>query len=500
MSNLLSKFQAYIKEREAKQEFEPNSEQQAALDLAFTNEDFCLIGAAGTGKTTTFKFLLAESKKSFEELGIYFVAPTNKAAGNLRRQLPIEHQHRVKTIHKFLEYSPVFYEKLGENGEIIKTRIFEPKRTANNPINGAKIVVIEETSMVSISPLFENLRAACPYAKFIFMGDLNQLSTIYGDSILVDKLSKTPVIELTKVYRQALESPIINLAHAIIKGEPLSRQKLKEEYEKSTPQGKVNFGFFSKKISSDRAITEIGNYFRKLILEGKFQQERDLILIPFNKEFGSIELGKMVAQAFTDLHKQEVWEVIAGFQKLYLAVGDLILYNKENYRITGIRSNPSYFGIQPLTPSIHLNRWGHYTNSSTQNMEDYQDLDLPTWSEEIEEKKNQASHILTLQNTFKDAEEIEIQSVGDLMGIISADVITVHKAQGSEAENVYFILHNSHFRGSVVSRELLYTGVTRARNSLTVICEPDAFEIGIERQRIKGNTLQEKIKNYLEKQ
>ena len=72
--------------------------------------------------------------------------------------------------------------------------------------------------------------------------------------------------------------------------------------------------------------------------------------------------------------------------------------------------------------------------------------------------------------------------------------LTVHKSQGSEWKKVYCIFHQSH--NTMIQRELLYTAVTRAREELYVICEPDTFEKGINGQRIKGNTLAEKYEYF----
>jgi exodeoxyribonuclease V alpha subunit len=72
--------------------------------------------------------------------------------------------------------------------------------------------------------------------------------------------------------------------------------------------------------------------------------------------------------------------------------------------------------------------------------------------------------------------------------------LTVHKSQGSEWEKVFLCLHQSH--AVMLQRELLYTAVTRAKKELVVICEDDTFVKGIESQRIKGNTLEEKAEFF----
>ena len=77
-------------------------------------------------------------------------------------------------------------------------------------------------------------------------------------------------------------------------------------------------------------------------------------------------------------------------------------------------------------------------------------------------------------------------------------VLTVHKAQGSEWRKVFLTTHQSH--NTMIQRELLYTGVTRAREELYIICEPDHFTKGILSQRIKGETLAEKAEYFKGKQ
>jgi len=72
--------------------------------------------------------------------------------------------------------------------------------------------------------------------------------------------------------------------------------------------------------------------------------------------------------------------------------------------------------------------------------------------------------------------------------------LTVHKAQGSEWRKVFFVTHQSH--ATMLQRELLYTAVTRAKEELYVICEPETFTNGIRSQRVKGNTLAEKAEYF----
>jgi len=94
--------------------------------------------------------------------------------------------------------------------------------------------------------------------------------------------------------------------------------------------------------------------------------------------------------------------------------------------------------------------------------------------------------------------EVTIDSAGDVNSLLLGYALTVHKSQGSEFRKVFVCLHHTHSK--MLSRELLYTAVTRAREELYIICEPDSFVKGIETQRVKGNTLEEKAEYFRGKQ
>ena len=87
-----------------------------------------------------------------------------------------------------------------------------------------------------------------------------------------------------------------------------------------------------------------------------------------------------------------------------------------------------------------------------------------------------------------------VTKASEVNALLLAYALTVHKAQGSEWRKVFFCLHQSH--ATMMQRELLYTGVTRAREELYVICEPETFTKGILAQKIKGDTLKEKAQFF----
>jgi len=110
-----------------------------------------------------------------------------------------------------------------------------------------------------------------------------------------------------------------------------------------------------------------------------------------------------------------------------------------------------------------------------------------------EGRVREASHIIKLKLSDS-GQEIEVKTAADINSLLLAYCLTVHKSQGSEWRKVFLCLHQSH--NTMLQRELLYTACTRAREELYVICEPDTFTKGINGQRIKGNTLQEKAEHF----
>ena len=91
-------------------------------------------------------------------------------------------------------------------------------------------------------------------------------------------------------------------------------------------------------------------------------------------------------------------------------------------------------------------------------------------------------------------ETFELSKASDVNSLLGGYVITVHKAQGSEWERVFLVLHASHI--TMCQRELLYTAVTRARSFLHIICEADTFMKGVKSQKVPGNTWKEKAEKF----
>lgn len=495
-----------------------NTQQQAFIDLATTGQSCVLIGAAGTGKTTCMKgtvtALIQSGRAGTIESdghkhlihgtpGIVIVAYTRRAVNNIRRNMPEDMQGNCITIHKLLEYAPVSFTITDpETGEEKNKFQFLPSRNTINPLPPSiHTIIFEESSMIG-TPLYQEVMEACPHnPQQIFLGDICQLPPVFGPAILGFKLSTLPVVELTEVYRQALESPIIRLAHRILSGKPIEATEFAEW---KTPD-QLTLHPWKKALHADIALLTLAKFFEQAIKNNVYDPEEDIILIPFNKSCGTDELNKHIANFIARTRKAVTHEIIAGFNKHYFSVGDKCMFEKEDCIIQSIKPNIEYSGATYKTASSLLDYWGHIQIPSDPSMQQPLTDDQPQSDDDIdfllaqaaavgdEDRVRAASHVITLLK-LDSGTEVTVDTSADINNLSLGYALTVHKSQGSEWRKVFCCFHQSH--ATMIQRELLYTAITRAREELYVICEPDTFVKGINNQRIKGNTLAEKAEYF----
>ena len=487
-----------------------NDKQQEFITLATSHKSCILIGAAGTGKTTAMKGTVASLIQSphtrilqshdHKHLGhgvpgVIICAYTRRATNNIRRNMDEGMKGNCVTIHKLLEYQPEYTDIINSDGESKTTMRFAPSRNQLNPLPPEiTTIIFEESSMIGTS-LYQEVVNALPNSRdvqIIFLGDIQQLPPVFGSAILGFKMLELPLVELTEVYRQALESPIIRLAHRILSGKVIPSAEL----ESWNVPGQLKITPWKKKIEAEAALQVTEKLFSKLYDDGAYAPENDIILIPFNKSYGTLELNKSIANNISRKHGRIVWEVVSGFLKHYFSIGDKVLYDREDAIILDIIPSPTYCGVPPQQESTYLDYWGHNNkpsnlqeSSEKGSTEDDIDFLLAQVAASDEDRVTQSSHQIKLLMLDSDTEKT-ITKAAEVNALILGYALTVHKAQGSEWDKVFLLFHNSH--ATMMQRELLYTAVTRAKKELFVICEQDTFTNAVRGQRIKGNTLAEK--------
>jgi len=487
-----------------------NKKQQLGVEFARAGKSFVYTGKAGTGKTTGTREIarvLLETGLLGEHLfghynkpmgvmapSIAFVAYTNRATDNMRRSIhkdPIlaeRLQYNVLTIHKLLEYTMEWI--TNADGKTIPH--FYPKRCATNPLDITHLIV-EESSMVDIplwrDQLFAALRPGC---VVIFVGDINQLPPVFGPSVLNYALTKLPVVELDEVYRQALDSPILKNALGVLDG------------KFPVPDGKA-FKLFQTKPGGQRPSEQTMasaciNTIKQWIEKGEYDVNTDIILSPFNKEHfpcGTKSLNYFLATYLGDKRGAKVHEILAGRNTWYLSAGDRVMVEKQDGVIKSININASYMGKTSKSILYDINRFGkpvgsnngEHIDSEEFNLEGYKDLNVDDIADE--EKKIASSHIVTVE--MDDGSVTSLDSAGDFSDakFCLGYCLSVHKAQGSEWRKVVLVLHKN-FK-ILLFRELIYTAMTRAKDELVIVDLSNSLQGAIEAQRIKGNSVKEKI-------
>jgi len=529
------KFQAATDIPDHKEVYQPtladitlNEKQQEAVDLALAGESFVLTGAAGTGKTLAVNAIAAARMSKNKDLNpnplpiatfrnpkggvndqeakpaIAFVAFTNRAvnnmANNLRKlspELMDDLYSNFMTIHKLIEVAPEYYFDAEDQRDKMR---FVPRRDSLNRLP-IKTLIIEEASMVDLT-LWDKLFAALePGTQIILLGDLNQLPPVFGASILNYGLITLPIVELTHVYRQALDSPIIRQMHRVLAGKsPVS----------DTEDFTVVTGKADKPVGPDRMGLAVASMMNKLYDVGKYSPSQDIILTPFNKNgCGTIMINKLIS-SWLDRKAEAlgspniVYEINSGIMKHYYAVGDIVYdaASKMQGTITRIHNNGNYYGTATQPASKDLSRFGILTGAAQEASleEEYActvfDIDALANSSmtEAEQKVLSASHVITIR--LEDEEIVERSSVGDVNGLDFGYALTTHKAQGCEWDNVFVVIHDSHF---LANREWLYTSGTRAKVSCTIMARADTLDKVVKRQRIKGDTLEAKVQAFNDK-
>jgi ATP-dependent exoDNAse (exonuclease V) alpha subunit len=382
--------------------------------------------------------------------------------------------------------------------------------------------------MVSLE-LYQLLVDALPYparVQFIFLGDLNQLPPVYGHPVLGQKLLELPIVELTQVYRQALESPIISLALAVKNndfrqfnkdavdlwtgekfrkndGKPaymaFNAKEIREIITLDRPgRGKVTLHPWKKKVETEVGLAYMQGQLKQWIKQGVYDPMEDLVLCPWNKSFGTDELNRAIADKLGKDRGAVVHEVIAGFTRFYYAIGDKLMVDKQEALIVDITKNPKYLGKRPAQPSEQLDRWGNHADRSIL-ASDISDADIDAMLDNLsmdEERTTAASHIIKYRY-LDGTTEFFMDKAAELNATSFGYAITVHKAQGSECRKVFVLTHYCH--SAMLFRELIYTAVTRAAEELYIVMSPMMLATAADRPRIHGDTLQAKLEFYKER-
>lgn len=406
-------------------------EKQKEAIITSLNSGFSVItGGPGTGKTTIIKCLIHLLKLQNKKFCL--LAPTGRASKRLSEST----NEDASTIHRALELN------FKENS----TSLFN--RNELNPIN-ADTIIIDEVSMVDVNIFYYLLKAIKKGSQVILVGDKDQLPSVGAGNILADIL-KSNVVEvtmLTEIYRQDSKSLIIANAHAINVGEmPIIDNSSKD------------FFYENKKEQIEIADTIIDLVVNRLPNFLNVPPIKIQVLAPMrNAQCGIDILNKRLQEKINpyDEFKPEIRTENAIFR-----LGDKVMQVNNNYEQTWTRKVSEYY---------------------TENGVGVFNGDIG-----VIENINLNDNELTV--FFEDG-RTAVYDRTNLSELTLSYAITIHKSQGSEFDTVVMPIISG--PSIILTRNLLYTGVTRAKK--TVVLVGDKINL----KRMIKNTYQAQRFSYL---
>ncbi len=380
------------------------SEEQLNVVTDVLNERIVVItGGPGTGKTTLVKALCAVFE--LQQKKVILSAPTGRAA----RRLSEVTGKKAFTLHKLLGFDH-------------ESQTFD--RNFANPLE-LDVFVVDEASMVDTLLMYRLLEAMPINARLILVGDTFQLPSVGPGNVLSDIIESgcINVFSLTKIFRQAQESPIIQYAHRIRNGEMPQFDKAKS--------GELSEFYF---IENQQPATVV-----ETILELCSQR------IP--KAFPHID----DIQVLTPMHRGE-----AGTINL----------NQQLQRV-----------LNPATGGMAARGMIFKPDDKVMHLKNNYDKDVFNGDIGIvhEVLKSENKVMVSYYNRIVEYDILELDE------LTLAYTISVHKSQGSEYQAVIIALTTAHF--PLLQRNLLYTAMTRGKNLVIIVGSSKALEIALNNNR-----------------
>ena len=438
----ISNFEKKLKKIEKHSDLELSEKQREAV-IAVQEHNVCVItGGPGTGKTTIIKTIIEMYKQ--EEKKVVLCAPTGRAAKRMSEATGEE----AKTLHRLLEIGKTSSDELQNIDPNVEVA----------PLD-ADVIIVDEVSMVDIFLMKSLLRALVPGMRLILVGDVNQLPSVGPGNVLRDMIYSDafPVVRLEKIFRQAAESDIIMNAHRINAGEMVEPRPGSRDF------------LFIKRDNPGNIIGATITLLKDKLPNYVNSSTRDIqVLTPMRKGLLGVEqLNAALQEALNppDPSKQEL--TVGSF---ILREGDKVMQIKNNYQMEWKVLNsyrmPLDEGVGVFNGDMGIVR---EINSYTERI-----------TVEFEEGRR-------VEYEFKQAEELEL-----------AYAVTIHKSQGSEYPAVILPLLGG--PRMLMNRNLLYTGVTRAKSCVCIVGSVHTFQemIANEQEQKRYSGLKDRIKEVYE--
>ena len=393
--------------------------QREAIRAALEQGILILTGGPGTGKTTTLNAIIHLLKEAGER--VYLAAPTGRAAKRMSELTGEE----AKTIHRLLQVdwdeqdNPVF------------------TRNERNPLE-CDCLVIDELSMVD-SYLFESVLRALPFScRLVLVGDNDQLPSVGAGNVLGDLMASGlfPTVELKEIFRQSMESLIVLSAHRIVEG------KMPELRRHDS-----DFFFLPQEEAGKAAQLIVSLCSVRLPRSYGYSSVTDIqVLCPGRKgELGTVELNKHLREAINPPSKAKKEAKVNG---VLFREGDKVMQIRNDYNLPWIKDDST------SGEGVFNGDMGVIT-----------EIDRP----------GGAIHVrIDDKDVLYDFEHAATE-------LEPAYAVTVHKSQGNEFPAVVIPVLGP--PRQLCYRNLLYTGVTRAKQLLILVGRRGVIDAMIEHDR-----------------
>lgn len=412
---------------------EYNERQRAAIETAAHAKVMVLTGGPGTGKSTVTNAIIRLYMEN--GLDVRLAAPTGRAAKRMT-EICSEANKGIesKTIHRLLEYNP-------QQGFA---------RNRDNPIDGDALI-LDECSMIDTLLLNSLLEAIPPAMRVVLIGDIDQLPSVGPGNILNDIINScsVPVIRLEEIFRQARGSAIVTNAHRINHGQmPLCENKRDGDF------------FFLKVQSQEDALALVQDLVtRRLPAAYKVNPVTDIqVLSPMRK--GVVGTHMINAQLQNILNPPTKNKESTATQAVCAddKSGDEKAKDSSAIQVS--------FRVGDKVMQIHNN------------------YDKGIYNGDI----GIVEHVLTNGTIYVMFDNRLIEFASDEQDeLVLSYACTIHKSQGSEYPIVILPIMNAHF--IMLQRNLLYTGITRAKKLIILIGETEAIQRAVKNNVvIKRNT------------
>ena len=423
------------------------SEKQREAIESINEHNVCIItGGPGTGKTTIIKAIIELYKK--HGMKPVLCAPTGRAAKRMTETTGED----AKTLHRLLELAGMSDDTDNFNTNLLVT-----------PIDG-DIIIVDEASMIDMFLMNYLLKAIYKGTKLVLVGDTDQLPSVGPGSILKDIIDSKQVqtITLNQIFRQAAKSKIIVNAHRVNEGESFISGNVKETQIDEENIELLDDFFYINEANQEKIQQTIVSLCKgRLKKFGNYDFFSNIqVITPTKKgKLGTKELNVLLQK---ELNPEEVDKDEKEFGEIKFREQDRVMQTKNNYNLLWEKDNDRTFRKE-LGNGIFNGELGI--------------IDRINKEEKTVRVKFDDGKIATYDNT-------------DLDQLEHAYAITVHKSQGSEFDVVILVASQS--APMLLTRNLIYTAMTRAKKLLIVIGSQSVVSYMIQnnttRQRNTGLT------------